>query len=124
MYWTKLIHVSCVALSYSLFVLRGVWMLRDSAMLRRGWVRIAPHVVDTLLLASAILLCLQLRLYPGADPWLTAKVLALVVYIALGTVALRQGRSKRTRLGAWLAAQGVYFYMVAVALTHSPLLIG
>lgn len=124
MYWTKLIHVSCVALSYSLFVLRGVWMLRDSAMLRRGWVRIVPHVVDTLLLASAILLCLQLRLYPGADPWLTAKVLALVVYIALGTVALHRGRSKRTRLGAWLAAQGVYFYMVAAALTHSPLPIG
>lgn len=124
MHWTKLIHVSCVALSYSLFVLRGVWMLRDSTMLRRGWVRIAPHVVDTLLLASAILLCLQLRLYPGADPWLTAKVLALVVYIALGTVALRRGRSKRTRLGAWLAAQGAYFYMVAVALTHSPLPIG
>jgi uncharacterized membrane protein SirB2 len=124
MYWTKLIHVSCVALSYSLFVLRGVWMLRDSAMLRRGWVRIVPHVIDTLLLASAILLCLQLRLYPGADPWLTAKVLALGVYIALGTVALRRGRSKRTRLGAWLAAQGVYFYMVAAALTHSPLPLG
>jgi uncharacterized membrane protein SirB2 len=124
MVWTKLIHVTCVTLSYALFVLRGVWMLRDSAMLQRRWVRLTPHLVDTLLLASAIVLCLQIRQYPGTTPWLTAKVLALVVYIVLGSIALRYGPGKRSRLGAWLAAQGVFFYIVAVALTHSPLPIG
>jgi len=121
MHWTKLIHVACVASSYYLFFLRGVWMLHGSAMLQRRWVRLTPHLVDTLLLASAIVLCIQIRQYPGVDPWLTTKVLALLAYIVLGSIGLRHGRTRSVRLGAWLAAQGVFFYMVAVALTHSPL---
>ena len=52
----KSVHVSCVAVSYSLFFLRGVWALRDHVYLERRWVRIVPHVVDTLLLLSAVAL--------------------------------------------------------------------
>lgn len=114
-------HVTCVVLSYTLFFVRGVWMMRGSAMLARRWVRIVPHVIDTVLLASALGLAVLIRQYPFVQPWLTAKLLGLVVYIAIGMVALRRGRTKRVRVAAWLAAQVVFFYIVAVAWTRNPL---
>jgi uncharacterized membrane protein SirB2 len=118
----KSVHVGSALLSYALFFLRGVWMLRESALLDRRWVRIVPHVVDTVLLASAISLAVLSRQYPiGNSPWLTAKVLALIVYIGLGMVALRRGRNRRARLAAWLSAQAVFVYIVAVAVTRNPL---
>lgn len=119
----KMTHVTCVALSYAGFVLRGIWMIRDSRMLERRWVRVLPHVVDTVLLASAIALAVMLKQYPLAEPWLTAKVVALVFYILLGMVALKRGNTRGTRIAAWLAAQGVFFYIVAVALTRNVLVV-
>ena len=119
----KLTHVACAALSYAGFVLRGIWMIRDSRMLERRWARVLPHAVDTVLLASAIALAVMLKQYPLAEPWLTAKVVALVVYIVLGMVALRHGATRRIRTGAWIAAQAVFLYIVAVALTRSVLIV-
>ncbi|HLY96032.1 MAG: SirB2 family protein [Sideroxydans sp.] len=116
----KHIHVTCVALSYSLFFLRGVWMLRESPALQQRWVKIAPHAVDTLLLASAIALAWQLGISPLSTPWLAAKIVALLLYIAIGSVALKRGKTKRIRLIAWLAAQAAFFYIVSVAVTHDP----
>ncbi len=113
----KHLHVTCVALSYALFFLRGIWVLRGSPILRQRWVKIAPHAVDTLLLASAITLAWRLGLSPLAQPWLMAKIIALFGYIGLGFVALRFARTPRAHLGAWLLGQGVFFYIVAVALT-------
>jgi uncharacterized membrane protein SirB2 len=118
----KNIHVFTVAASYALFVLRGIWMIRGSARLQARWVKIVPHVVDTVLLASAIALTILLHEYPFAAGWLTAKVVALVVYIALGMIALKRGRSKRTRIAAWVAAQAVFLYIVCVALTRNAAL--
>jgi uncharacterized membrane protein SirB2 len=117
----KITHVSCVALSYVLFVARGVWMLRGSALLQQRWVKIVPHVVDTVLLASAIAMAVMIRQYPFTAPWLTAKVLGLITYIALGSVALKRGKSQQTRIAAWVAAQVVFLYIVAVALTRDPI---
>jgi uncharacterized membrane protein SirB2 len=117
----KSTHVTCVVLSYLGFFVRGVWMLRASPLLQNRWVRIVPHLVDTLLLASAIALAFLLRQNPLVQPWLAAKVLALVAYVVLGMIALRRGRSRKTRVAAWIAAQAVFFYIVAVALTRHPL---
>lgn len=117
----KSIHVGAVAASYSLFVLRGIWMLLDSPQLARRWVKIVPHVVDTVLLAAAIALAVTIRQYPFQAPWITAKVIGLLVYIGLGTIALKRGRTRRVRLAAWLAAQAAFLYIVGVALTKSPL---
>ena len=105
----KLLHVSSVALSYALFVMRGVWMVRESELLRRRWVKIVPHVIETGLLASAIALTIILGQYPFVHGWLTAKVAGLLFYIALGMAALRFGKTRRTRIAAWLAAQAVFF---------------
>lgn len=116
----KQLHIACVVLSYAGFVVRGVWMMRDSPLLAARWVRIAPHVNDTLLLATAIALAVMSGQYPLQQGWLTAKVIALVLYIALGMVALRPGRTRARRVAAWIAAQLVFLYIVAVAVTRNP----
>ena len=117
----KFTHVSCAAISYTLFVIRGVWVMRGSALLQQRWVRTVPHVVDTVLLASAIAMAIITRQYPLAEPWLTAKVIALAFYIALGALALHYGETRSIRVTAWIAAQAVFAYIVAVALTRSAL---
>jgi len=117
----KTIHLVAVALSFVLFFLRGLWMMLDAPQLQRRWARIVPHVNDTVLLAAGIWLAFALRLAPGDSAWLVAKLVALLVYIGLGMLALRPGRSKPRRAAAWLAALGVFGYIVAVAVTRSPL---
>lgn len=114
----KLVHMSCATLSFGLFFLRGVWMLRAPQHLQRRWVRVVPHVIDTVLLGSAVVLAVMSRQYPVAENWLSAKVVALVVYIALGMVALGRGRTRGVRSAAWLAALAVFGYIVAVARTR------
>lgn len=120
----KYLHVSCVVLSGAGFVLRGIWMLQGSPMLGRRWVRIAPHVLDTVLLASAIALTLMIGQYPLVHGWLTAKVLGLIAYIVLGTVALKRGRTPGIRLVAFCGALVAFACIVAVAMTKSVLPFG
>lgn len=123
-YTLKLVHVSCAALSLSLFILRGFWMLRDSALLRQRWVRVVPHVIDTILLTSAIMLAILSSQYPVVHDWLTAKIVALFGYVALGTVAIKHGATKGIRGAAWLAAIAVFAYIVAVAISRDPFPLG
>ncbi len=117
----KVVHVGCAILSIAGFVARGVLRLRESPLLGVRWVRVAPHVVDTVLLASALWLAWLSGQYPFVQGWLTAKVLALVAYIALGSVALRYGRSRRGRAVAFTLALGAAAYIVSVALSRDPL---
>lgn len=119
--WLKTLHVACAILSVSGYCARGLLMLRDSTLLRARVIRVAPHIVDTLLLASAIALAVRLGQYPFVHGWLTAKVLALIAYIVLGAIGLRYGRTRRIRVVAWVAALLTFGYIVAVALTRQPL---
>jgi uncharacterized membrane protein SirB2 len=116
----KYVHLAAVAASFALFFIRGVWMVLGSVQLSQRWLRVVPHVNDTVLLAAGIWLAFMLREAPGASSWLTAKIVALPVYIALGILALRPGRTKAVRIGAWLAALAVFGYIVGVAVTRSP----
>ena len=116
----KAVHVGSAMLSITGFVLRGVWMLQGSPLLKARATRILPHVVDTLLLGSAIALTLRISQYPFVHAWLTAKVLALLVYIVLGSIALKYGRSRRVRALSYGMALGVFLYIVAVAIARSP----
>ncbi|MBI3918780.1 MAG: SirB2 family protein [Betaproteobacteria bacterium] len=117
----KLAHVACVIGSYALFLTRGIWMLQESPRLQQRWVRVVPHVVDTFLLASAIAMVVMSGQYPFVAGWLTAKVVALIAYIGLGMLALRRARTRGSRLAAWVGAQAVFIYIVAVALTRQAL---
>lgn len=118
----KMIHVSSVILSYSLFFLRGIWLMRDSGSLRQRWVKVLPHVIDTVLLTSAVLLAITIQQNPLQNAWLTAKVGGLLLYIGLGMVAMRFGKTRQVKIVAWIAAQCVFVYIVLVAITKSPVL--
>lgn len=116
----KTLHITCAILTISGFTLRGFWMLRASPLLNNAWVKVLPHVIDTILLGAGILLAINIHQSPGTHAWLTAKVLGLVAYIVLGTLALKRGETKTVRVTAWIAATLVFFYIVSVAITRSP----
>ena len=114
-------HMTLAAVSGALFLVRGLWMLAGSPMLQRGWVRRLPHLVDSLLLASAIALAWRIAQSPLSHPWLGAKVGALVAYILLGSLALKYGKTGAVRAAAFLAALACFAYIVATAITKNPL---
>jgi uncharacterized membrane protein SirB2 len=116
----KHLHAAAAALSLSLFALRGTWMLRSPQRLQQRWVRIVPHVVDTVLLASGIWLAWQLGA-AGTRGWLWAKVVAVLAYIVLGSVALKHGRTRRIRIVSFIVALATFGYIVSVAITKTPL---
>jgi uncharacterized membrane protein SirB2 len=116
----KQVHLVTVTVSFCLFFVRGLWMVRDSEQLHRRWVRIVPHLNDTVLLLSAIGMLTVIGQSPFAIDWLTAKIVALVLYILAGTVAIKRGPTKSMRIGAWLLAMAIFGYIASVGLTHDP----
>lgn len=116
----KTLHLTTIAISLALFVLRGLWMIAESPRLSARWVRIVPHVNDTVLLVSGISLAYTLSLSPLEHGWLAAKIVALLAYIVLGTIALKRGKTRGRRIAAWFAALLVFGYMAAVAVAHDP----
>ena len=117
----KHLHMGFAGLSGGFFLLRGAWMLADSPLLRTRWVRTLPHVIDTILLSSAVALAIWSSQYPFSQGWLTAKVLALLAYIALGTIALKRGSTKTIRTMAYVAAVLVFIYIAGVARSKNPM---
>lgn len=116
----KSLHVGCAALSIAGFAARGALMLRGSPLLDTRFARVAPHIVDTALLASALWLAWAIGQYPFVHGWVTAKVFALLAYIALGSLALRHGRTRAVRAAAFVAALAAAGYIISVALTRDP----
>lgn len=118
--WIKQIHLASIAVSFGLFATRGVWLLGLERPLRR-WLRVVPHLVDTLLLASGLTLAFSIRQYPFVNSgWLTAKVIGLFAYIALGVVAFRAPLPRPARWASWAAALLVFGYIVSVAVSKQP----
>jgi uncharacterized membrane protein SirB2 len=113
----KHLHALTVVITLGLFLLRGFWMLLDSPRLLARWARIVPHANDTILLGAAIGLLVVGGLNPLDHPWIIAKILGLLAYIGLGTIALKRGGTKATRVKALIAALGVFAYIIAVAVT-------
>ena len=95
-------------------------MAFDNPLLQYRLTKIVPHVIDTLLLASAITMLVILHLSPLAQPWLLAKIIALLLYIVLGMVALRFGSTKKVRVIAWGLALLAAGYMLSVAYSKNP----
>lgn len=117
----KHLHMGMAFLSIALFLLRGCWRMADSPQLQRGWVRRTPHVVDSLLLASAIGLAWWSGMTPSNQPWLAAKIVALLAYIGLGSIALTYGRTPLQRAIAFAAALASVAYIVLTAQSKNPL---
>ena len=117
----RLVHIAAVILSGSLFLLRGLASFAGAGWAMALPLRLLSHTVDTVLLTAALMLMTLVRQYPFVHGWLTAKVVLLVVYIVLGTYALRRGRTRAVRLACFVAALLVYGFIVSVARAHDPL---
>jgi uncharacterized membrane protein SirB2 len=115
------VHIGCAILTIVLFGLRGGLMLVESTWQRNVVLRYLPHVVDTVLLTSALMLTTVIRQYPFSTEWVTMKVVLLVVYIVLGSIALKRGRTKSIRIAALVAALVTIGFLVTVARAHHPL---
>ncbi len=117
----KWVHVAAVILSGALFFIRG-----GAQILGAGWTMAAPlrylsYTVDTVLLTAALMLATILHQMPFVNGWLTAKVLLLVVYIVLGSYALKRAPTRRARALCWIAALAVYVFIASIARAHHPL---
>lgn len=111
------LHIGTVHATLVLFLLRAFWMLTDSPRLHDRWIRVVPHVNDSLLLFAAIAMLVVAGLNPLEQPWLLAKIVGLLAYIGLGTLALKRGKTKAARIKALVAALAVFAYIAAVAIS-------
>jgi uncharacterized membrane protein SirB2 len=116
----KLIHMSAAIASGVLFFIRGLALNMGGRWAMAVPLRYLTYTIDTVLLAAAVTLAATLHQYPFVHHWLTVKVVLLVVYIVLGTVALKRGESAGMRWGAWIAALVVYGFIISVARAHHP----
>lgn len=96
--------------------------MRQSVLLNQKWVKVIPHIVDSVLLITAILLAMRISQYPLVHGWLTVKIIALLIYIGLGMVALRYGKTMRQKKIAYGLAVVVFGYILAVAATRTPII--
>jgi uncharacterized membrane protein SirB2 len=117
----KFVHVAAVLASGALFLLRGLAMQLGATWYMAAPLRYISYTVDTVLLTAALMLSSIIRHYPFMHGWLTVKVMLLIVYVVLGSFALKRGRTRRTRTAYWIAAIGVYLMIISVARTHDPL---
>jgi uncharacterized membrane protein SirB2 len=115
----KYIHIATAFISIVGFAVRWIWMIQSSPILQKRWVRIVPHINDTVLLLSAIALVMMTSQYPGPATWINAKIVALLAYIILGTVALKRGKTKRIRVISGILAILTFFYIAMVALSKN-----
>lgn len=115
----KHLHVTAAVLSILFFVVRAYWSVTENGVLQKKFVKITPHVIDTVLLVCAILLSMMLG-PAAAQPWVLTKIVLLIVYIGVGTIAIKRGRTPRSRAIAAVIAVAVFFYIVGVALKHHP----
>jgi uncharacterized membrane protein SirB2 len=116
------LHISCAAISIALFALRWVLSLRAIAWRQWKWLRIAPHVNDTVLLTAATALATLSAQYPWREIWLGAKVLLLLAYIGFGKMALRPDQARASQALWGFAALLTVFSIVTLAVTrHVPL---
>jgi uncharacterized membrane protein SirB2 len=117
----KLVHQTAVTLSIMGFFVRGLASLNGARWTQSRAAKTLPHLVDTILLLSALTMAWMLRLTPDKAPWLLAKIVGLVLYVGLGVLALRPGRPFAVRAAAWVAALVTVAWIVSVAITKTPL---
>ena len=118
---TKLVHVGAVLASGALFFLRGLALQVGATWVMAAPLRYLSYSIDTVLLTAAMMLSTMLQQYPFVQSWLTAKVVLLVVYVVLGSFALKRARTRRVRAAFFVAAVAVYLVIVSIARAHHPL---
>ncbi|MCS2609180.1 SirB2 family protein [Halomonas sp. wenzhen-202101] len=116
----KHLHMTAAFASLAFFIVRAWWSVQSLPLLQARWVKIVPHIIDTALLTLGVMLAVMLNFWP-LPSWLSAKLAGLVIYIVLGTVAIKRGATPTIRAGAAVAAVAVFIYIVGAAIRHDPL---
>jgi len=117
----RLVHISAALASGGLFLFRGLALFSGFAWAKAAPLRYLSYTIDTVLLTAALMLMTIVQQYPFVDAWLTVKVLAVVVYVVLGILAFRIGRSRPLGPAAWIAALAVFGFIYSVARAHHPM---
>jgi uncharacterized membrane protein SirB2 len=117
----KHLHITLAVLSVALFSVRFVLLQLNSAKLQKQWLKITPHIIDTLLLIIGISLAVQLSFNPMEQLWLGEKLLALVAYIFTGYYTLKLARNRTMQIIGYLGALGWVMLIVRLAVTKTPL---
>lgn len=114
----KQLHMSAATLSIILFVIRSFWSVTGNALLQKRIVKILPHIIDTILLVCGVILAMMIG---PEQPWILTKIVLLLVYIGVGTIAIKRGRTPGGRATAALISVAIFAYIVGVAITHNSL---
>lgn len=115
----KLIHMSTAFISITFFMVRGFWVFNNAEIMNKKWVKIVPHINDTILLVTAIMLAVGIQQYPFTHDWLTAKFIALLLYIVFGSFALKREKEIKIKIVFFILALITFGYIVGVALNRS-----
>ena len=115
----KLIHMGTAFISISFFIVRGFWVFNHSSMMNKKWVKILPHINDTVLLITAIMLAVSIQQYPFTHDWVTAKLIALLLYIVFGMFALKRAKELNNKVVFFILSLLMFGYIVGVALTRT-----
>lgn len=116
----KHLHITFVALAFITFFVRGILMFTNSALLNSKLFKIAPHIINTIMLISGIAVAVHLSMSPGDHSWLMAKIIGLVVYVGLGIAAFKVSSSLARKI-LWVEATIVFVYILSVAITKNPM---
>ncbi|AKJ42435.1 SirB2 family protein [Pragia fontium] len=125
--WVKQLHIITALISITLFVLRFYWKWRGAAIMQQRWIKIAPHLNDTVLFITGIVLIFITHFYPFSiqGTWMTEKLFAVIIYIGLGHVVLgKRAKNQKIRIMAFIAAILCLYLIVTLAINKMPLVMG
>jgi uncharacterized membrane protein SirB2 len=117
----KHLHITLAVISISLFTLRFAWLMLNSQQLNRKWVKITPHIIDTLLIIIGVMMVVQLSINPLEQLWLAEKMLALIAYIFTGLYTLKFARNRMMKIIGYLGAIGWIMLIVRIAITKETM---
>lgn|SRR5690554_442834 len=117
----KHIHMTCALISIIFFSVRAIWAFNGSALLQKKWVKITPHIVDTILLFSAICLAIAWVQNGALPAWISAKLIGLVAYIFFGVMTLKKAKNAQQRFAYFALALLTFAYIVGVAFTKNAM---
>lgn len=115
-------HMMFALISIVLFMLRAWIAVPSPARIKSKVLKVLPHIIDTLLLILGIWLAVMMKYNPlGNSPWLAAKIIGVVLYIIVGTIAIKRGKTAQQRLIATIASIAIFAYIYGAAVAKSPL---
>lgn len=117
----KHLHMTLAVISIVLFTLRFAWTLLNSQMLAKKWVKITPHIIDSLLLLLGIMMAVKLAINPAEHYWLAEKILAVLAYIFTGYYTLKIARNRTMQIIGYLGAMGWVMLVIRIAMTKETI---